>query len=110
MFHEGRATAIDFDCCGWGYYLFDLAVALLPLESYGERYEPLKNALLEGYQQRCSLPEGYQDYLESLSAMKVAAQVNQALRTLADGSAPSRNVRRLLRRSLARLARFAADA
>lgn len=110
LFHEGKATTIDFDSCGWGYYLFDLAVALLPFEPYGDRYDPLKNALLEGYQAKRPLPEGYQDYLESLTAMKVAAQANRALRSLADKSASSPNARRLLRHSLDRLARFASSA
>ncbi len=28
LFHGGMARAIDFDDCGWGFYLYDLAVTL----------------------------------------------------------------------------------
>jgi Ser/Thr protein kinase RdoA (MazF antagonist) len=43
-----RLALIDFDDCGWGYRLFDIATALLP--NRGEPgYPALKAALLDGY-------------------------------------------------------------
>ena len=32
LFHDGVARAIDFDDCGWGFYLYDVAVTLWELE------------------------------------------------------------------------------
>jgi len=32
LFHRGAAQAIDFDDCGWGFHLYDLAVTLWELE------------------------------------------------------------------------------
>jgi len=31
LFHRGEARAIDFDDCGWGFHLYDLAVTLSEL-------------------------------------------------------------------------------
>jgi len=44
---------------GWGYYLFDLAVALVALEDYGPRGAALQRAVLAGYQTVGVLPAGY---------------------------------------------------
>ena len=32
LFHDGAVRAIDFDDCGWGFHLYDLAVTLWELE------------------------------------------------------------------------------
>ncbi len=50
VFRAGEAHAIDFEECGWGYYLFDIAVALTALEDYCERGAGLWDAFLAGYQ------------------------------------------------------------
>ena len=77
LFYGGKAYAIDFEVCGWGYYLFDVAVTLSTLEKYGA---PLQAALLEGYQRERPLPEGHWSYLETFMAMRVVQRVNMALR------------------------------
>ncbi|MFN6977736.1 MAG: phosphotransferase enzyme family protein [Gemmobacter sp.] len=48
LIRGGAAALIDFDDCGWGFRLFDLATALHPLE--GEAgFDGLRTALLDGY-------------------------------------------------------------
>lgn len=51
----GTAQLIDFDDCGWGWRLFDLATALHPLDAEPE-YPALRAALLAGYRSVRSLP------------------------------------------------------
>ena len=77
LFHDGKAYAIDFEVCGWGYYLFDVAVTLSSLEGHET---PLQVALLEGYQRERPLPEEHWRYLETFMAMRLVQRVNGALR------------------------------
>jgi Ser/Thr protein kinase RdoA (MazF antagonist) len=48
LFRAGEPRAIDFDDCGWGFHLYDLAVAIWELEGRPE-YPRLRDALLDGY-------------------------------------------------------------
>ncbi len=77
LFHDGEAYAIDFETCGWGYYLFDLAVTLSSLEGHGA---PVQAALLEGYQRERPLPEEHWQYLDTFMAMRLVQRVNTVLR------------------------------
>ncbi|HET9344186.1 MAG TPA: phosphotransferase, partial [Candidatus Limnocylindrales bacterium] len=45
LFHDGRIRVIDFDDCGWGYPLYDLAVELSEVTAR-EDYGRLSDALL----------------------------------------------------------------
>lgn len=48
FFHEQGVGAVDFESCGWGYYLYDLAPTLVGY--YDEpHYESLRAGLLKGY-------------------------------------------------------------
>lgn len=109
VFREGDACAVDFDSCGWGHYLLDLAVALLPLEAYRGRSSALQSALLEGYQRECPLLSSYREYLKTFTAMRIAARVNQHLLTLdRDGRARKLDASSpLLSNSVERLREFA---
>jgi Ser/Thr protein kinase RdoA (MazF antagonist) len=49
VFQGGAAHAIDFEECGWGYYQFDVAVALTALADYCAPSERLQDAFLDGY-------------------------------------------------------------
>lgn len=69
VFHEGVLYAIDFDHCGWGHYMYDLARPYLYCERLGERYEQVQEALLEGYQSRRSLPKDYRVVMETFVNM-----------------------------------------
>ena len=48
LFHRGRVRAIDFDDCGYGPFVYDLAVTLSELTNRA-RYPALRAAMLGGY-------------------------------------------------------------
>jgi len=48
LFNVDGVGAVDFDNCAWGYYLYDLAPALLQF-SIEPRYPELREAFLKGY-------------------------------------------------------------
>ena len=52
---DGSFTFYDFDCCGWGYRAYDLAVfpwAFAIRQSATERIEAMGRAFLKGYARR----------------------------------------------------------
>jgi len=62
-FWKGEPRPIDFDESGFGYWDYDLAIALEHL--WGEdRYEEGRDALLEGYAMLRQVPAGIHDSLE----------------------------------------------
>ena len=69
LFHRSAARAIDFDDCGWGFHLYDLAVTLSELVGR-QRYDELRDALLEGYAQIRSLPDDHAIHLEALFILR----------------------------------------
>jgi len=69
VFRSGEAYAIDFEECGWGYYLFDVAVALTALEDYGEHSGRLQDAFLDGYRRESPLPELDPEFREAFMAI-----------------------------------------
>lgn len=77
--YEGTLYAIDFDHCGWGYYLYDLAMPYMQLARFGDRCEEMREVLLEGYQYERPLPEGYQEHLRTFIAMLQVMVLRTAL-------------------------------
>ncbi len=69
LFHRGEARAIDFDDCGWGFHLYDLAVTLWELEDR-PRYGELRDALLDGYAQQRPLPDDHAVHLNALFILR----------------------------------------
>lgn len=69
LFREGRALAIDFDDCGWGANIYDLAVPLSELEGRSN-YAALRDALLDGYARQRALPNAYEDHLDALMILR----------------------------------------
>jgi Ser/Thr protein kinase RdoA (MazF antagonist) len=69
LFHRGEARAIDFDDCGWGFHLYDLAVTLSELENRPRYYE-LRDALLEAYAQIRPLPQDHAIHLSALFVLR----------------------------------------
>lgn len=69
FFHAGAARAIDFDDCGWGFYLYDLAVTLSELEELPQ-YTALRAALVEAYGRLRPLPERYESYLAAFRVLR----------------------------------------
>ena len=54
LIHDGAVRIIDFDDCGYGWHMYDLAVALY--QNREEAIYPLiEAALLDGYQQERAL-------------------------------------------------------
>ena len=62
FFHQNQIGAIDFDECGWGYYLYDVAVTLAAIR-HRRDYPQLRQALLKGYRQIRPLTEADTTYL-----------------------------------------------
>jgi Ser/Thr protein kinase RdoA (MazF antagonist) len=69
LFHRGEARAIDFDDCGWGFHLYDLAVTLSELENR-PRYDQLRDALLEAYAHARPLPADHAIHLSALVVLR----------------------------------------
>jgi Ser/Thr protein kinase RdoA (MazF antagonist) len=64
---------IDFEDCGQGPYLYDLAVILDELQSrFPEREPTFRAALLRGYRAVRPLPAGHEALLDTLIAMRLA--------------------------------------
>lgn len=69
LFHKGDVHAIDFDDCGWGHFLYDLAVTQWYLQSRPE-YEELCAAHLRGYREVRPLSEDEEAMLPTFSAAR----------------------------------------
>ena len=79
LFRKGEAQIIDFDSSGFGYYLYDLALAL---EHCWEEpaYPAFLEALLKGYTEFRSLPD---DHLRIMDLFRAAFYVYMGLWTVA---------------------------
>jgi Ser/Thr protein kinase RdoA (MazF antagonist) len=69
LFNENRMCVIDFDDCAWGYYLYDLAPALLQFK-YEPRYRTLREAYLGGYTNQRPLSSRDELHLETFIAAR----------------------------------------
>ncbi len=63
LFHRGQARPIDFDDCGFGYFLYDMAILLDRIEMRPD-YRVLRAALLDGYRQVRPLTGEQEAYLD----------------------------------------------
>ena len=79
LLDDKRVCALDFEYCGWGYYLYDLTPVLWQMKSYGDRYNELEDALWQGY---ISVPLLTNEQRPALETFIVARQV-ASLRWLA---------------------------
>jgi hypothetical protein len=69
LFDNGEARAIDFDDCGWGFYLYDFAVTLFDLEDR-PRYNELRDALGGAYATMRPLPPDDAMHLDALLVLR----------------------------------------
>jgi Ser/Thr protein kinase RdoA (MazF antagonist) len=69
IFYEDEVRPLDFDLCGFSYYMLDIAYALL-WHSPGNRH-----AFLEGYVRLRALPEEYQELIEAFTVWGVIAML-----------------------------------
>jgi Ser/Thr protein kinase RdoA (MazF antagonist) len=67
LFWHGEAHAIDFDDCGFGYWVYDLAISPKHCREDAP-YPQFRDALLEGYAELRSLPQGQLKHLELFMA------------------------------------------
>jgi Ser/Thr protein kinase RdoA (MazF antagonist) len=64
LFSAGKVHAIDFDGCGWGYYLFDIGVTLSTLLEHST-YPLLRQAFLTGYRRVRPLSEEHEALIDT---------------------------------------------
>ncbi|HUL25087.1 MAG TPA: phosphotransferase [Streptosporangiaceae bacterium] len=92
LFWRDEVRVIDFDDCGFGYWLYDIAVSLWELR-YRDDYQDFRSALIDGYTQHRPLPHGGLAHLDDFIAAREvafglwftgAAQVNPVFRTELD--------------------------
>ena len=86
LFTADEVLPIDFDDCGFGYYLYDLAVILAgPWEKPG--FQQRRDALFQGYRESCNLPDEHLSLIPTFMAMR-ASSLGQwdRVRTLLDTS------------------------
>ncbi len=69
LFKDESIAVIDFDDCSWGYYLYDLAPALLQFK-YEPRYTALREAFLAGYTDNRSFSSDDERHLEAFIAAR----------------------------------------
>ena len=72
LFWRGEVKIIDFDDCGFGYWLYDIAVALWELR-YRDDYEDFRSALIDGYTRHRPLPPGGLAHLDDFIATREVA-------------------------------------
>ena len=69
VFHHSQVSAIDFDDCGWGHFIYDLAVTLSEV-SVLDNYSALRDGLLAGYRQIRPLPASLDIHLPAFLALR----------------------------------------
>jgi Ser/Thr protein kinase RdoA (MazF antagonist) len=69
LFHKNVAGAIDFDDCGFGHRLYDMAVTLSELQSRPD-YAALRQGFLSGYRQNRTLSAEHETLLETFLALR----------------------------------------
>jgi Ser/Thr protein kinase RdoA (MazF antagonist) len=72
LFAGGEARLIDFDDCGFGYRIYDIAVALWELRHRND-YPVFRDALVEGYTVHRELAEGQLADLDMFIAAREVA-------------------------------------
>ncbi len=74
LFSQGEVHAIDFDGCGWGYYLFDIGVAFSTLLARND-YANLRQAFLRGYRQVRPLSSEHEALIDTFIAARLMGHV-----------------------------------
>jgi len=62
LFYQDEVSLLDFGCCGFGFYLWDIAV------SFSYVAKKYRNDLLEAYNTIFPLPDSYEKLLEGFYA------------------------------------------
>jgi Ser/Thr protein kinase RdoA (MazF antagonist) len=74
LFRAGKAYPIDFEDCGYGYWVWDIAVALCQWAS-GSDWERMRDAFRKGYAQFRTMPDAQWAQLDLFIATQFATMV-----------------------------------
>jgi Ser/Thr protein kinase RdoA (MazF antagonist) len=74
LFKAGEAYPIDFEDCGFGYWLWDIAIALC-LWPWTEEWYWMRDAFLDGYSRIRTLPNSQLQHLDLFMATQYATMV-----------------------------------
>jgi Ser/Thr protein kinase RdoA (MazF antagonist) len=74
LFKAGEVYPIDFEDCGFSYWLWDIGVALCQ-QPWTEEWYSQRDAFLEGYTQTRTLPESQLRHLDLFIAVQCATAV-----------------------------------
>jgi Ser/Thr protein kinase RdoA (MazF antagonist) len=74
LFKAGRAIPIDFEDCGYGYWLWDIAIALCEW-AWGSEWEQMRDAFQAGYSTIRTLPDTQWAQLDLFIAIQFATMV-----------------------------------
>jgi Ser/Thr protein kinase RdoA (MazF antagonist) len=74
LFKAGKACPIDFEDCGYGYWIWDIAVALCTW-AWGKDWERMRDAFHSGYCRFRTLPEAQWEMLDLFVATQFATMV-----------------------------------
>jgi Ser/Thr protein kinase RdoA (MazF antagonist) len=69
LFHHGQTRAIDFDDCGYGHYLYDMAVTLSEVR-WRKNTPQLRTSFLAGYRSVHDLSPAHEQYLDTFIALR----------------------------------------
>ena len=69
FFDHGQVSAIDFDDCGFGHYLYDLSVTLIEIYNL-PGYAAFRTALLAGYRSVRPLPAEHEAFLNTFFVLR----------------------------------------
>jgi Ser/Thr protein kinase RdoA (MazF antagonist) len=69
LFHQGQVRAIDFDDCGYGYYLYDIAVTLFNV-NWRDDSAVLREGLLAGYRSVRPLSPEHEQVLDTFMDLR----------------------------------------
>jgi Ser/Thr protein kinase RdoA (MazF antagonist) len=94
LFADGEVHAIDFDGCGWGYYLFDIGVAFSTLLARPD-YPALRQAFLAGYRRVRPLAASHAALIDTFIAGRLMCHVLWLAAHVDEPSYGMRAVRRI---------------
>jgi Ser/Thr protein kinase RdoA (MazF antagonist) len=83
--HRKEVRLIDFGDCGWGHYLYDLAVTVSELEDGPQRTE-LRQALLAGYRRERNLSPAQEALIDAFVMLREVQNLTWVLRARDDPS------------------------
>ncbi|HET8912442.1 MAG TPA: phosphotransferase [Ktedonobacteraceae bacterium] len=74
LFLNQKIRAIDFDSCGWGYYLYDIGVTFSTLQHL-PNFSALRAAFLRGYRHIRSLPLKHEECIQAFIGARLLGNI-----------------------------------